>query len=510
MQTLNLQAPKTLDVDVSAKAKGTQPAKKTPSKSQPAATKNQAKKASFRQMVDESAKQEPQINPKSTQSPAAAQETVSQQSSTGSAATKDAHDADCQKLVRTGESERTDEAAQGKMAFAQGSPLEVSWLQSALGSQTVQEQSESALAEPLGESEIAFLKTDPLFDEGFMPSGEAALSLAQTPSVQDTDQASLLPSGTPQELTGEFSAGASGEAAALEGDTGELLVQEGEATAALFVPAEATGKQKDNASLTRASAQAESLQPLGEIATALDEADGTPAAAGEGVATVDVQAVQNELLGDVFTVTDLRTPSQKSERTGEAVDASKTQSGEGRQELSMELSLPQTTHTATPTPVKEASGVPSFQRLLSEQLRSGAPDFAKAGSIVLRGENEGTIKLMLRPESLGNVKINLQLSDNVITGKIAVASKEAFEAFKQNIGALRQAFSDSGFEGAEFTLSYFDSSSGFAQESGGQNDGRFLSNKAYADYVSGEGGLGDAGEVQAFTFDTDKTVNVVA
>ena len=499
MQTLNLQAPKVVEADVPSKTKGTQLAKKPSSKKS-----SQAKGSSFKEMVDQSAKQEEQIKNKTTQSPT--QQSDRAQEATSKIATE-----------RTNKTRRTEDCTDERemVAFAHGSPqttpIEASWLQSALQGQNVQEQTASTLAESLGEEEIAFLKADPIFDDSLSVSQEDSSFLAtQLFTTQETDQTGLYTNDTSQQITAELLDANKNEEPTLNDGASLLLQEEGSVESALFEAQDIGGKQKDKTHVALASLSEEALHPLGDLSLAVQNATDIVPQTGGAQNSVDVMAAQNELLGGVFTVTDLRPASQREEHATELLADGKTQAGEGRAELSLELSLPQTTHTATPTPVKEASGVPSFQRLLSEQLRSGAPDFAKAGSIVLRGENEGTIKLALRPESLGNVKINLQLSDNVITGKIAVASKEAFEAFKQNIGALRQAFSDSGFEGAEFTLSYFDSSSGFAQESGGQNDGRFLSNKAYADYVSGENGLSDTGEAQVFAFDTDKKVNVVA
>ena len=509
MQTLNLQAPKTAKMDVPVKTKGTQVAKKTPSKKS-----TQAKKASFKEMVDQSAKQEDGLKNKTTQSTALAQEDTAVQQ----AVSKTAADRTNEGIRESVSSEEhTDERQLAAVSFAQGRSVETSWLQSALETQSAQEQlskeqAASTLIEPLGDEQIAFLKTDPLFDEGLPIQQEgASLFVTQQPPMQKGEVARVDTDGMNQQTQDRLLSENESEQLALSDDDVSWLLQEAGGSESAFFEAEVTGgKPKDKSLAAKASLSEEALQTSGDLPLVVQNASEIAVQAGEGAASAEVKAAQNELSGGVFTVTDLRPATQKGDRTAEPLADGKAQAGEGNTELTLELSLPQTTHAPSHTVLKETGGVPSFQRLLSEQLRSGAPDFVKAGSIVLRGENEGTIKLSLRPESLGNVKINLQLSDNVITGKIAVASKEAFEAFKQNIGALRQAFSDSGFEGAEFTLSYFDSSSGFAQESGGQNDGRFLSSRAYADYVSGEGGLGDTSEAQVFAFDTDKTVNVVA
>ncbi|MGI5173675.1 flagellar hook-length control protein FliK [Treponema sp. OMZ 840] len=95
-----------------------------------------------------------------------------------------------------------------------------------------------------------------------------------------------------------------------------------------------------------------------------------------------------------------------------------------------------------------------FASLLSSEIRNNAADLVKAGSIILQDGNKGTINLILHPEELGNVKIRLQFSDNILTGRITVASEEAYNAFKSNITALTEAFSSNGFDTAGFDLSW--------------------------------------------------------
>jgi len=97
----------------------------------------------------------------------------------------------------------------------------------------------------------------------------------------------------------------------------------------------------------------------------------------------------------------------------------------------------------------------SFASMLSSELRDNAADFVKTGSIVLRDNNAGLIRLTLHPESLGNVKISLEMSsDKKITGKIVVSSKEAYDAFNENLDGLSDAFVQGGFESAGFDLSW--------------------------------------------------------
>jgi flagellar hook-length control protein FliK len=121
----------------------------------------------------------------------------------------------------------------------------------------------------------------------------------------------------------------------------------------------------------------------------------------------------------------------------------------------------------------------SFASMLSQELKSNAADIVKTGAIVLRDNNAGTIKLTLHPESLGDVKISLELSgDRKISGKIVVSSEEAYEAFNENMSGLSDAFVEGGFESAGFDLS-------FAGESGsGAGNREAAGNKSSPFYAS--------------------------
>ncbi len=111
-----------------------------------------------------------------------------------------------------------------------------------------------------------------------------------------------------------------------------------------------------------------------------------------------------------------------------------------------------------------------FSSMLSREIASSAKDLVQTGSIILKDNNAGTINLILNPEELGSVKIKLEISDNQITGKILVASKEAYDAFNQNLNLLKNAFIDSGFSAGGFDLAFTGSNQqGDFGQNGGQN-----------------------------------------
>jgi flagellar hook-length control protein FliK len=95
----------------------------------------------------------------------------------------------------------------------------------------------------------------------------------------------------------------------------------------------------------------------------------------------------------------------------------------------------------------------SFENILARELHQNLNgDIVRHASIVLRDGNEGTIRLSLKPESLGNVKIHLEMTENKIAGRIVVESGEALRAFEREIRSLEQAFRDSGFAGAALEM----------------------------------------------------------
>ena len=110
----------------------------------------------------------------------------------------------------------------------------------------------------------------------------------------------------------------------------------------------------------------------------------------------------------------------------------------------------------------------SFAERLASELRNNAADIVRAGQVILRNGGEGTIRLALHPETLGAVRIHLEMTgEKKIAGRITVASREAWDAFSDSMDSLIAAFSDEGFDtAAGFDLSW--AGRGAGSEAGGK------------------------------------------
>jgi hypothetical protein len=95
----------------------------------------------------------------------------------------------------------------------------------------------------------------------------------------------------------------------------------------------------------------------------------------------------------------------------------------------------------------------AFEDILARELHQNLNgDIVRQASILVKDGGEGTVRLSLKPESLGMVKVRLEMAENKITGRIIVESNEALRAFEREIHSLEQAFRDSGFAGASLEM----------------------------------------------------------
>jgi len=121
-------------------------------------------------------------------------------------------------------------------------------------------------------------------------------------------------------------------------------------------------------------------------------------------------------------------------------------------EITLELRLPEQ-NNSLPQTTWEAKAGTALENMLARELHQNFNgDIVRHASMALRDGGEGTIRIALKPESLGNVKIRLEMTENKITGIIFVESEESLNAFRREITSLEQAFKDSGFTNADLNL----------------------------------------------------------
>ena len=263
----------------------------------------------------------------------------------------------------------------------------------------------------------------------------------------------------------------------VEIEAAELAVEAGEESLPVFnQPGEAdTAAALANAgSAAQANDKAQSNQkPVGE-----KDSNKNKTRLGEDAAFLDrreeAPIVTKTSEGKKGRLEELRGRERRGERlTVEVNDLRSAQAGEraelrvqagldrgpaaegGTREITLELRLPDQAHKA---PMSEANwatkSAHAFEDLLARELHQNFNnDIVRHASMILRDDNKGTIRLALKPDSLGNVKIRLEMAENKITGHIIVESEEALRAFEREIHSLEQAFKESGFTDASLNMS---------------------------------------------------------
>jgi hypothetical protein len=99
---------------------------------------------------------------------------------------------------------------------------------------------------------------------------------------------------------------------------------------------------------------------------------------------------------------------------------------------------------AAPT-VTPQSGLERFREMAGSEL-------VRAANLVLR-DGGGEIRLVLKPESLGSVRIRMNLVDNKIEGRIIVDTSAVKQVIDQNIDTLGRALTAGGFQTASLQVS---------------------------------------------------------
>jgi flagellar protein FlbC len=86
-------------------------------------------------------------------------------------------------------------------------------------------------------------------------------------------------------------------------------------------------------------------------------------------------------------------------------------------------------------------------RHLHQQLKDFATgDVVRHARFVIKENAGGEIRLLLKPEQLGTVRVRLEVQDNRIAGRIIVENSTVRDAFEQTLSDLHRAFREAGLE----------------------------------------------------------------
>lgn len=98
---------------------------------------------------------------------------------------------------------------------------------------------------------------------------------------------------------------------------------------------------------------------------------------------------------------------------------------------------------------------------LAREVRENlSGDIVRSARIILRANDSGEVRLSLHPKELGRVRVQLQMQDNVLMGRIVVDNSAVREVFEQNLPQLIRAFQESGWETDSLDVSVSDGESG--------------------------------------------------
>jgi flagellar hook-length control protein FliK len=140
------------------------------------------------------------------------------------------------------------------------------------------------------------------------------------------------------------------------------------------------------------------------------------------------------------------------------------------------IKIDQGSSAKSEVPVKSLT---AEQSAVLEKLKSdGNSEIVKQTKIILNDNSSGELKMVLKPERLGYVRIKINLDDNNIVGRIIVDNNNIKEIFENNMESLLRSFRESGFGNASLEVSV---GGGKKQKQNMDNNERFFSKKIIED-----------------------------
>ncbi len=199
------------------------------------------------------------------------------------------------------------------------------------------------------------------------------------------------------------------------------------------------------------SGRAEGVKiPAVETAAVRDGLKGTHGRSGE-----DSEGKRTRVV-----VLDLRRSEERADRprepsalkTGSSIAQARPGGIEG-QEKDFSLPLRAALVERSAAPVFESATAARSQQALPGFQERFIPEVVKQTGIILKGDNSGEIRLVLKPENLGSVRIRLALSESSLEGRIVVDNSSVKELVEAGLDNLKSALRQEGFQTANLEVS---------------------------------------------------------
>ena len=104
-----------------------------------------------------------------------------------------------------------------------------------------------------------------------------------------------------------------------------------------------------------------------------------------------------------------------------------------------------------PAPDSPLRGAADLARRLDTEAGS---EIVRQVKVVLNRADAGEIRISLRPEHLGRVRVRIRMEENRLSGRIFVESAAAREAFRSALDGLQTKLVESGFGAADLELAW--------------------------------------------------------
>lgn len=94
----------------------------------------------------------------------------------------------------------------------------------------------------------------------------------------------------------------------------------------------------------------------------------------------------------------------------------------------------------------------------------------RQAQVIMKDSDAGEIRLIIRPPELGRVRIQLQMDQGHIAGRILVDNQNVRQAIEQNLASLQRAFAEAGLEMGELEVGTGDARNQSGHNPGGSGD----------------------------------------